>query len=556
MKNQYILASAALAALALSACEDMDTTPNGGWVTEEQKKEVYSNDPDKGLAAIDGAFKKLNTLMPNESSIGSVHNDFGYPSIMLFTDANGEDAVSTLIGYNWFSHEIRFTDRSISSYVQQMVWQDFYSYISAANTVVASFDDNSTAADDLFNIAQGYALRAFCYFQMAQMYQFTYVGHEDSPCVPIVTDENSDECALNGAKRATVKEVYDQVYSDLDKAIEHLASAAKLGKLRKSKYLIDLATAYGLRARVNLVTRNWAAALSDANNAIENSSASPASIADVSVPTFYDIAEDNWMWGIDVAETDETVSSGIVNWISMLGSLNYGYAKYSGGFRISSKLFASIPETDVRKGWWLNEDGVAQHVADGAAVNHITGSLASTCADYFKCEVGEFYLPLTNVKFAPYKNVGGTTTNANDIPLMRIEEMYLIKAEAELMSGADGLATLTSFVKTYRDPEYSYTGSNVHEEIWRQRRIELWGEGMSWFDMMRLGVGIDRRNTGFESLYVYKMEANDTKLLWQIPETEVEANAALSEADYNPVTPTPSPVTDEEVSVEDEKIAF
>ncbi len=556
MKNQYILASAVLAALALSACEDMDTTPNGGWVTEEQKEEIYILDPSKGLAGVDGAFKKFNSYEPNASSIGSKHNDFGYPSIMLFTDANGEDAVSTMMGYNWFSDEILFTDRSISSNVQQMVWQDFYSYIFSANNIVASLDDNSTVSDDMFNIAQGYALRAFCYFQMAQMYQFTYVGHEDSPCVPIVTDENSAEATENGSHRATVKEVYDQVYSDLNKAIEHLASAAKLGTTRKGKYQIDLATAYGLRARVNLVTRNWAAALSDANNAIENSSASPASIADVSVPTFYDISESNWMWGIDVAETDETVSSGIVNWISMIGSLNYGYANYSGGFRISSKLFASIPETDVRKGWWLNEDGIAQHVADGAAVNHITGSLASTCEKYFGCEVGEFYLPLTNVKFAPYKSVGGSTTNANDIPLMRIEEMYLVKAEAELMSGADGLATLTSFVKTYRDPEYSYTGSNVHEEIWRQRRVELWGEGMSWFDMMRLGVGIDRRNTGFEDLYVFKMEANDTKLLWQIPETEVEGNAALSEADYNPVTPTPSSVTDEEVSIEDEKIAF
>ncbi len=556
MKNQYILASAVLAALALSACEDMDTTPNGGWVTEEQKEEIYILDPSKGLAGVDGAFKKFNSYEPNASSIGSAHNDFGYPSIMLFTDANGEDAVSTMMGYNWFSDEILFTDRSISSNVQQMVWQDFYSYIFSANNIVASLDDNSTVSDDMFNIAQGYALRAFCYFQMAQMYQFTYVGHEDSPCVPIVTDENSAEATENGSHRATVKEVYDQVYSDLNKAIEHLASAAKLGTTRKGKYQIDLATAYGLRARVNLVTRNWAAALSDANNAIENSSASPASIADVSVPTFYDISESNWMWGIDVAETDETVSSGIVNWISMIGSLNYGYANYSGGFRISSKLFASIPETDVRKGWWLNEDGIAQHVADGAAVNHITGSLASTCEKYFGCEVGEFYLPLTNVKFAPYKSVGGSTTNANDIPLMRIEEMYLVKAEAELMSGADGLATLTSFVKTYRDPEYSYTGSNVHEEIWRQRRVELWGEGMSWFDMMRLGVGIDRRNTGFEDLYVFKMEANDTKLLWQIPETEVEGNAALSEADYNPVTPTPSSVTDEEVSIEDEKIAF
>lgn len=121
---------------------------------------------------------------------------------MLFTDANGEDAVSTLIGYNWFSHEIRFTDRSISSYIMQMVWQDFYSYISAANSIIVSFDVNSTVPDDMFNMAQGYALRAFCYFQMAQMYQFTYVGHEDSPCVPIVTDENSADAAENGSHRA------------------------------------------------------------------------------------------------------------------------------------------------------------------------------------------------------------------------------------------------------------------------------------------------------------------------------------------------------------------
>lgn len=556
MKNQYILASAALTALALSACEDMDTTPNGGWVTEDQKTEVYNNDPDRGVSGINGAFMKMNALMANKSSIGSAHNDFGYPSIMLFTDANGEDAVSTVIGYNWFSHEVRFTDRSISIYIQQMVWQDFYSYIDAANNVIVSFDPSSTVADDMFNLAQGYFIRAFCYFQMAQMYQFTYVGHEDSPCVPIVTDENRADYADNGGKRSTVKEVYDLVYSDIDIAIEKLAAALKLGKVRSGNYLVDLATAYGLRARVNLVTRNWAAALSDANNAIANSTAKPATISDLSAPYFSDINEGDWMWGLDVAETDETVTSGIVNWISMIGSLNYGYANYSGGFRISRKLFASIPDTDVRKGWWLNEDGEAQHVAGSDTINHITGTLASGCEEYFECKLSEAYAPFTNVKFAPYKSVAGTTTNANDVPLMRIEEMYLIKAEAELMTGADGLATLTDFIKTYRDPEYSYSGSNVHEEIWRQRRVELWGEGMSWFDMMRLGVGIDRRNTGVEDLYVFKMEANDTKLLWQIPETEVEANAALSEADYNPVTPTPSPVSDEEVSIEDEKIAF
>lgn len=551
-KHIYTLAAAVTTACAFSACEDMDTEPNGGWVTEQQKSEVYANDPSKQQAAVDGAFMKFNTLMPNEASLGSAHNDFGYPSIMLFTDAEGEDMVSVVNGYNWFTHQVRFSDRTISSYIQQMVWQDFYSYVNGANAIIASIDKESDEPKALFNLAQGYALRAFIYFQMAQMYQFNYVGNEDKPCVPILTDENADDYAINGGVRATVKEVYDLIYSDIDKAIELLS---KTEAVRGGKYLVDLATAYGIRARVNLVTRNWAAAAADATAAIDQGTARPASIDDVSTPSFSDINESNWMWGIDISETDDVVNSGIVNWPSHMGSFSYGYSNYSGGFQISQKLFNSIADTDVRKGWWLNQDGAAIHMQGDVAVDHITDEYQKGILEFFECNIGEYYDPLTQVKFAPYKNEVGTSTNANDIPLMRIEEMYLIKAEGELMSGGNGLATLNSFVSTYRDPNYNYTGSDVHEEIWRQRRIELWGEGMSWFDIMRLNTGIDRRNTGFAANYTFKFDANDPILLWQIPETEVEANKALSTADYNTLAPTPNPVkqTGEEL-VSDEKI--
>lgn len=37
------------------------------------------------------------------------------------------------------------------------------------------------------------------------------------------------------------------------------------------------------------------------------------------------------MWGIIISETDRVVTSGIVNWISHMGSFNYGYANFSGG---------------------------------------------------------------------------------------------------------------------------------------------------------------------------------------------------------------------------------
>ena len=37
------------------------------------------------------------------------------------------------------------------------------------------------------------------------------------------------------------------------------------------------------------------------------------------------------------------------------------------------------------------------------------------------------------MKYGPYKGVMAQSTNASDIPLMRVEEMYLILAEAQAM---------------------------------------------------------------------------------------------------------------------------
>ena len=150
------------------------------------------------------------------------------------------------------------------------------------------------------------------------------------------------------------------------------------------------------------------------------------------------------------------------------------------------------------------------------------------------------YDPYTTCKFDAYQHVLAQETNANDIPLMRIEEMYLIKAEAEAMSGQDGKSTLENFVRTYRDPNYTCTG-DVQEAVYWQKRIELWGEGRIWFDVMRLGKGIDRRGGVFTAEAVYVIDPNDEILLWRLPQSEIQANPAITDGDNNAGT-TPTPV--------------
>lgn len=535
MKRKYIYALSALLYLGFTGCENLDTLPEGNTLTSTQKEEVANLDPKKAEAGVNAIFAQFNQYMPNSKAIGERHNDFGYPAVMWFTDANGLDMVSEDNGYNWAGNNLDFSDRVKTSREAQIVWNQMYSIIYAANNVVNSISMDTEDNGSKYYLAQGLATRAYSYFVLAQLYQFNYVENKTAACVPLITNKNSNQAALEGMARASVEEVYTQILTDINDAVTLLKAANTAGIQRADKRYISLAVAYGIRARINLTMQNWTAAAADANDAITEATAesiAPASIADVSKPTFSDVTEKNWMWGIIISETDRVVTSGIVNWISHMGSLNYGYANFSGGMQINKKLYNTIPASDVRKNWWLATDSTSS-------------ILTATQQEWMKTYK---YRAYTQVKFAPYANEVGTSTNANDIPLMRIEEMYLIKAEAEAMSGGDGKTTLENFIKTYRDAEYvcAATGAEeVRAEVIRHRRVELWGEGLSWFDLMRTNSGIDRRGGGYpNATMIFNIPAKDPLMLWPIPEAEIQANPKLDEADNNPTAPTPQPVTD------------
>lgn len=526
MRTKNIIPLFLFFATLFMGCVDMDTLPEGDTTTTEQKEGVAAAQPEKAEAGVNAVFTQFSTYqqaLPDDSR----HNDFGYPAIMLFTDHNGFDMISKDNGYNWMGNNLLYDDRSFTSLDCQIVWNTIYGQIFTANSTITTVGMDATDPALKFYLAQALTVRAFNYWVLAQLYQFNYADHKTAACVPLVTEVNAGTVATEGAKRSTVEEIYAQIMSDLNKAVECLESSTSV---RKDNRYVSKEVAYGMRARVNLTMENWAAAAADAKAAIAGAGA-PYSIEAVSRPTFN--AKEQWMWGVAVAETDRVVTSGIINWPSHMGSLNYGYCWFTGGRQINKALWNSIPESDVRKGWWLNTD---------------TTSLNLNPAEETLVKV--YYPPYTQVKFAPYKNEIETSTNANDIPLMRVEEMYLIQAEAEAMSGnaAGGKATLENFVKTYRNPDYTSTGASpeeVQEAVYYQRRLELWGEGLSWFDIMRLNKPVDRRGGGYpDPTAIFNIAAKDPVLLWRIPEAEIQANVALTNADNNPVTPLPEVVAD------------
>ncbi|MDE6330691.1 MAG: RagB/SusD family nutrient uptake outer membrane protein [Muribaculaceae bacterium] len=501
-----------LASTTLTSCNDLDTQPDNYYVTSQEKEDAIASRPELAKAGVVGISSTYNQYMAVYST---AHCDFGWPGAMMMIESSGIDMVAPNTGYNWFASAGAYNFGNNNNYANNLSWYYAYKVINSANTVLSTIDADTTDPELQLYAAQAYANRAYIYFTLAQLFQYTYVGHESLPCVPILTEENSDEAAVNGAPRATVQAVYDRIMADLDKAIQLLTDSGldvtRIADTGTTRF-VSLGTAYGLRARVNLVMNKWQAAADDAANAIAKSSCTPYSIAEASQPAFNSASDHNLMWCVFIQENDRVVTSGIVNWASHMGSLNYGYASVGGWRMINKALFNTIPDTDCRKGWWL----------DG---NRESANLSAAQKEQAMAYGAPAY---TQMKFAPYQNVLATTTNATSFILMRIEEMYLIQAEATAMAGGDGKSILENFVKTYRDPSYTCpasSGQAFQDEVWRQRRIELWGECLSYFDLLRLNKPLDRRGGGWDVDWVYNVPAPLKPLL--IPNGEVQANNAL-----------------------------
>lgn len=525
--NKYLLFASA--ALILASC-DLDKLPDGQYVTEDQLDETNDKRPNMVISGVNAMAARLNFYGTISDDANTYHSDFGVPAVALQLESSGQDFVATTSGYNWFNRAQNYADRDYARKSgAEYIWKIFYNHMLAANKVLQSAPKGSEESDLKIYRGQALAARAYDYLNLVQSFQFTYAGHENALAVPIVLEDMTEEEKQNNP-RATVQQVYDQIMTDLNESIELLESEAYDNGNNKDK--IDVYVAYGLRARANLLMQKWADAARDAEKAIAGGT--PQTLQEVSTPTFNSASASSWLWGVMISPDNDVVLTGIINWPSHLCSLTgNGYTTLTGSFRyVSSALYDKIPETDIRKQWFISPEGTSTLVDNEKVGN-------KSVIDYFGLS------KYTNVKFGAYQNVFGNTTNSSDWPLMRVEEMYLIKAEGEAMSGnlAGGKATLESFVQTYRDPSFTSKASSPQEfqdEVWLQRRSELWGEGFALFDLLRLKKPVVRKGTNYAASVQFNLEPESQILIYRIPQCEMQTNTGISDTDNNPAAPQPT----------------
>ena len=453
-----------------------------------------------GIEALNHIYRSMRSA--NWTTTGNTHQTFGISAYNLAAEVMGDDMIMGAQGSGWFWFDAGYNVKTryiYTSWRSYDLWNAYYTWIANANYILKVSQSMAGSTSEVNYIkGQAHAIRAYSYFMLAQWFARTYKGHESEPCVPLFT--GTYFTGSTGASRATVSAVYAQIDADINLAINMLN-----GTVQQVPDHIGYAVALGLRARIALVKEDWDTAYESANQA---KTASGKSIQEVSAfAGLNDATAGNVMWGARIP--DDEVGMYASFWAHMDHSKTYAQRAPK---QITPWLYNKMNATDTRRAWW------------DPSSTYSTGGYATQ-------------------KFS----VREGTEWGGDYIYMRVEEMYLIAAEAACRRNQPtrAKANLTALMQK-RDPNYlcprtgtslgdlttDETGSLL-EEILIQRRIELWGEDGRILTIRRLQQGFERpAEQGWPAAIQLPGKAlyNPESYAWvlTIPEAEFDGNANMN----------------------------
>lgn len=488
---KYIFRPALLCAVAasmmLSSC--IDETEPTNQVTQEQL-----NGSDKGLEAMlkaMPAYMKTYGVWPINREVQPY--DFAYPSTMIARNFMAGDCFQPYNGRQFFFYYQSVTKSMDDEYFcSQLNWYFYNFEVRTCESLIAAIDANTEDPAKQSQLAQAKTYRAAMLIDMARTYEYL-PSDNISPInksgnnitgltVPVTIDGVTDP---DNNPRMKHDDMRNYLLGQLDEAI---ALFKKSGIAPASKDLPSEAVAHGIKARVYMWDEDYVNAAKEADLAITTSGATPLTRAQFTDPKtgFNDMTPSAWLWGLQIESNDDVVYW--TGWGSfMIAESDYGYSgKHACSPTADKNFYESIPDKDWRK----------------LLFKAPKGSALSGQEPFLNAAKGAQLAPYVSIKFRCGQGVTNdpTVTNAVAIPLMRVEEMYFIKAEALAHTNyAQGKAALENFMKNYRYAEYvnpANDQASLIEEIFKQKSIELWGEGQTFFDVKRLNVSVTRAYPG------------------------------------------------------------
>lgn len=345
-----------------------------------------------------------------------------------------------------------------------------YEIINAANTVIENVDKVKDPDKQTRMIGEASFLRSLAYFDLVRFFAKPYVSGQPNTQLGVVIRPNAiyNFNVDLSKERSTVDEVYKVIIDGLNVAYTNLPA--------DNSFYADKYAAKALLARVYLQQGNYAEARDAANDVIENS-------------------------GHGLSQT------------------------YAAAFNHDTDQTEDVFAIQITKQTGLNDANTFYQSEDNGG----RGGDFSIRDHYLE----KFSSPDDRAIFNYENEANGRiltskfTDQFSDVSIIRLAEMYLIRAEANLRQGTAVGNTPLDDINTIRSRANADDLSAVTiDDILLERELELGMEGFLIHDIKRTKRSIDISENGDgSSLLLY--DANN--LVFPIPLSETDANKKITQ---------------------------
>lgn len=448
MKTLYKIVTFTFIALLLVGCSD-------DFLDVDSREDIAVEDKDENFTPVDF----VNGIYGYFTQFAYAFPYLGITEIISDNADKGSSPTDTG-GDKIFLDNLTYTSTSGSI---ATMWEIWYKTIGRANYAIAytQADESITAALKERLIGEAKFLRAYTYFFLVRSFGDVPIQGE----IEFIDGEPIVDSEVNLAVRIPKEEVYAYIEQDLLDAMAALPSKSEYAPEDLGRATSGAAQA--LLAKVHLYQEEWTEALQNADDVINSGEYS----LNPNYETIWRESSENGSESIfEIQARGEPIAHGVQQYSTTQGAR--GTSGWGWGFNTPSENLVEAFEAEgdeIRKNATIIFAG--ETLWDGREVSSSVEN------------------PRYNEKAYSSANAGAGDGDKN-IRVLRLGEIYLIKAEAAAQIGDLGIAMQALNVVRERvelDPVSGLGQQALIEKIWNERRLELAFEHDRWFDLIRTG---------------------------------------------------------------------
>lgn len=498
LKSYIIYISCIATVLCGTSC--LDKLPEDAMPSDKAITTV--DDVNLAVIGIYDAFKSGALYSGNLTLLPDVQTDFVY----------GVNGNTNVYGDIWRWKNIMANNTDIEA-----VYGSLYGIINQCNFLLDRLDGvrknvNDDKQLDRLDQYEGETCfaRALAYSELVKLFCKAYESDEDAEkqLGVILTRHYGGGEVM---KRSSLKDSYEFILEDLDRAEELLELEEDFGETLYDAPYFNEYTIHALRARIFLYMKKWDKAIEYSTKVIDSGFYRLSSCTrEISSGVSYY----KYMWTNDAStETIWKVGFTVNSYGGALGRIfaNYNFVNFRPDYVPAEWVINLYDNNDLR----------------------VTTFFRNTTTAY------GLTWPLLVKYFGNETFISNNILHVNMPKVFRLSEQYLIRAEAYVQKDNPDYGKAGTDIATLRAARYqSYSGGsvpmgkdNAMDVIEKERVKELYMEGFRLNDLKRWHKGFERKPQAqsLENGSSLKVEKDDPMFVWPIPQHELDAPGSIVE---------------------------